>query len=156
MSTHASSKRRREFWVDTSSSTRLMTKMRWTSPGRIPIFGVAVNLGAGVNTALHEFAPDASADGLTILFQRRNDAGGLGSDDLWMATRASTSESFGPAVNLAARILKLAPMNGVVVSAATAEALGDAAGFDIDPLGAIEMPGLLEPVELASLRRATA
>ena len=61
---------------------------------------------------------------------------------------------YGPTVNLAARILKLAPMNGVIVSLATAEALDPEAGIDVDPLGAIEIQGLTEPVELAALRRS--
>jgi hypothetical protein len=63
-------------------------------------FGAPVNLGTGVNTNLPEFAPAISADGLSLYFQRRNDPGGLGGDDVWVATRASTSDPFGTAVNL--------------------------------------------------------
>ena len=59
----------------------------------------------------------------------------------------------GPTVNLAARLLKLAPMNGVVAPLATAEQLGTDAPVDVEPLGAIEMAGMAEPVELALLRR---
>jgi class 3 adenylate cyclase len=60
----------------------------------------------------------------------------------------------GPTVNLAARILKLAPMNGVVASLATAESFSPDAGIDVEALGAIEMQGMAEPVELAALRRS--
>ncbi len=60
----------------------------------------------------------------------------------------------GPTVNLAARILKLAPMNGVVATLTTADEIGSDAGIDVDPMGAIEMQGMAEPVELASLRRS--
>ncbi len=63
---------------------------------------------------------------------------------------------FGPTVNLAARILKLAPMNGVVVSQAAADALDPEAGFEVESHGAIEMSGLADPVELAALRRSPA
>ena len=60
---------------------------------------------------------------------------------------------YGPTVNLAARVLKLAPMNGVVATLNTAQALGNDSGIVTDSLGAIEMPGFSDPVELAALRR---
>lgn len=58
---------------------------------------------------------------------------------------------YGPIVNLAARVTKLAPLHGVVVTVDTTEALGTQDAFTIQPLGAIEMQGLAEPVELAGL-----
>jgi adenylate cyclase len=58
---------------------------------------------------------------------------------------------YGPIVNLAARVAKLAPLHGVVATANTTDALGMRDNFTIHPLGAIEMSGLSEPVELASL-----
>jgi adenylate cyclase len=60
---------------------------------------------------------------------------------------------YGPIVNLAARVLKLAPMNGVVVTLETAQALGEDTGIVGESLGAIEMGGFTDPVELAALRR---
>jgi len=61
---------------------------------------------------------------------------------------------YGPTVNLAARILGLAPMNGVVVSLATGDALSPTSGIAVEPLGAIEIQGLGEPIELAALRKS--
>jgi adenylate cyclase len=61
---------------------------------------------------------------------------------------------YGPTVNLAARITKLSPLDGVVVTAVAAEALADDHPFVITALGAIEMKGLAEPVELAAVDRA--
>jgi class 3 adenylate cyclase len=63
-------------------------------------------------------------------------------------------DCYGPTVNLAARIVKLAPMNGVVATLDTARALGSETAIVADSLGAIEMPGFSHPVELAALRRS--
>ena len=67
-------------------------------------FGAPVNLGTGVNTSRPEFAPAISADGLSLYFQRAGGVGGLGSADIWVATRVSTSDPFGNAVNLGAPV----------------------------------------------------
>ena len=61
---------------------------------------------------------------------------------------------YGPTVNLAARITKLSPLHGVVITAATAQALAPDHSFSITALGAIEMKGVPEPVELAAVTRA--
>jgi adenylate cyclase len=58
---------------------------------------------------------------------------------------------YGPIVNLAARVTKLAPLHGVVVTLHTTDALQTRDEFTIHPLGAIEMQGLTDPVELAAL-----
>ena len=60
-------------------------------------------------------------------------------------------DSYGPIVNLAARVTKLAPLHGVVATLQTTEALLTRDEFTIHPLGAIEMHGLTDPVELAAL-----
>jgi hypothetical protein len=44
--------------------------------------------------------PTLSADELTIVFAGKNLVGGIGGYDLWMATRAHTSQAFGNAINL--------------------------------------------------------
>ncbi len=62
-------------------------------------FGRADNLGAAVNSTADDGFPAISSDGLTLIFAS-NRAGGLGAFDLWMSTRVSDTESFGPAVNL--------------------------------------------------------
>lgn len=58
---------------------------------------------------------------------------------------------YGPVVNLAARVTKLAPLHGVVATLHTTEALQARVDFTINPLGAIEMQGLADPVELVAL-----
>ena len=58
---------------------------------------------------------------------------------------------FGPIVNLAARVTKLAPLHGIVATLDTTDALETEDDLMIHPLGAIEMPGLAGPVELVAL-----
>ena len=71
-----------------------------TRSNEIEAFGKPVNLGPGVNTVNDEFGPSVTSDGLSIYFQRRNDANGYGGDDIWVATRSTTNEMFGEATNL--------------------------------------------------------
>lgn len=61
---------------------------------------------------------------------------------------------YGSTVNLAARITKLSPLHGVIVTAAAARALDPGHAFSVTALGAIEMKGVAEPVELAAVTRA--
>jgi adenylate cyclase len=60
---------------------------------------------------------------------------------------------YGPVVNLAARITKLAPPNGLVTTLDATQTLADTDGLTIESLGAIEMRGLPQPVELAAVSR---
>ena len=60
---------------------------------------------------------------------------------------------YGPVVNLASRITKFAPLHGVVATADMTDALTAPNDFTIHRLGAIEMRGISEPVELATLSR---
>ena len=62
---------------------------------------------------------------------------------------------YGPIVNLAARVTKLAPLHGVVATVDTTDALKSPSDFRIHRLGAIEIQGLSEPVELAALASPT-
>lgn len=62
----------------------------WTAP---------VNLGAAVNSASEDWAPSISADGLELYFAS-NRPEGFGAYDLWVTTRATTSDAWGPAVHL--------------------------------------------------------
>jgi Tol biopolymer transport system component len=66
-------------------------------------FGPPQNLGPTVNTAAWEGLPDVSADGLTLFFDS-NRAGGLGSFDIWMTTRATTAAPWGAPENVGAPI----------------------------------------------------
>jgi hypothetical protein len=64
-------------------------------------YDTPVNAGPLINTALFEGGPSLSQDGLTLLFgaARRNSLGAL-DEDIYMATRETTAEAFGPAQNL--------------------------------------------------------
>jgi WD40 repeat protein len=57
------------------------------------------NLGPMVNTDASESDPALSADGLTLVFGR-NSPSGNGESDLWVSSRPSVTEGFGPAENL--------------------------------------------------------
>jgi hypothetical protein len=63
------------------------------------VFGTPENLGPTLNTSSQDSAPSISADGLSLYFSS-NRAGGYGAGDLYVATRESTDDDWGPAVNL--------------------------------------------------------
>ncbi|MCX5643588.1 MAG: LamG domain-containing protein [Phycisphaerae bacterium] len=63
------------------------------------VWGIPVNLGLTVNSATGDDHPSISADGLSLYFVS-NRAGGSGSGDLWVTTRATLSDLWGPPVNL--------------------------------------------------------
>jgi hypothetical protein len=52
-------------------------------------------LVSGVNTTGSEFSPTLTGDQLTIYFHANRGADGLGSDDIWMASRDSRADDFG-------------------------------------------------------------
>jgi ketosteroid isomerase-like protein len=60
-------------------------------------WGEPVNLGPLVNTPAEEITPEISADGLELYFETDR-PGGLGSDDLWVAKRATRSDDWGAPV----------------------------------------------------------
>jgi Tol biopolymer transport system component len=64
-------------------------------------YDTPVNAGPLINTALFEGGPFLSQDGLTLVFgaARRNSLGGL-DEDIFVATRQTTADAFGPAQNL--------------------------------------------------------
>jgi hypothetical protein len=63
------------------------------------IFGTPANLGPAVNSDADDESPSISADGLILVFFSTR-PGGYGELDLWMTTRAATSEPWGEAFNL--------------------------------------------------------
>jgi len=67
-------------------------------------WGPCMNIGAPVNTVYLGQSPSISADGLSLYFSSYNRPGGHGSDDLWVSTRASVSDPWGPPVNLGATV----------------------------------------------------
>jgi len=81
------------------------------STGRVRadfVFGKPTNLGPKVNSPNPEYDPCISADGLELYFQSTR-AGGYGDRDIYVATRATTSDEWsqpvnlGPVINTAAR-----------------------------------------------------
>jgi len=76
--------------ADIWMTTRASRSDPWTTP---------VNVGAPINSTANEISPTISGDGLTLVFASSR-AGGSGTYDLWMSTRASVQDAWGPAVNL--------------------------------------------------------
>ena len=62
-------------------------------------WGLPVNLGATVNCSTGQTMPNISADGLSLYFASDRARVGVGGD-LWVTTRATLSDAWGPAVNL--------------------------------------------------------
>jgi hypothetical protein len=67
-------------------------------------WGSPVNLGATVNSSLHEAFPDISADRRMLFFSEHMFGpfrpGGYGGQDLWVTTRATTNDPWGEPMNL--------------------------------------------------------
>jgi len=70
-----------------------------TRPTKDNEWGPPVNLGSTFNTGARDCSPSISADGLE-LFLYSNRSGGYGSNDIWVARRPTTSDSWGTPVNL--------------------------------------------------------
>ena len=62
---------------------------------------------AGLNTASNDFRPNLRRDGLEVFFDS-NRSGGIGGLDLWMSTRASTSDPWSSPTNLGANVNSVA------------------------------------------------
>ncbi len=72
-------------------STRATTDDAWGTP---------VKLGPPVNSSSSDFGATISTDGLSLYFTTLNRAGGYGSLDIWVATRATVSDPWGESSNL--------------------------------------------------------
>ncbi len=70
---------------------------------RADAWGEPVNLGPNVNTSKADIGIDISADGL-VLFFSSDRLDGAGNFDLWVTTRPTVLEPWGPAANLGHRI----------------------------------------------------
>ena len=79
---------RNDIWV----ATRVSTDDEWEE---------AVNLGPPINTSDIDAVPWITADGLELYFHS-NRPGGCGGRDIWVATRSSTSDTWGEPENLGA------------------------------------------------------
>jgi len=75
-----------DLWV----TRRSATSEPWSQP---------VNLGPTVNSSASDVCPRISRDGLSLFFESSRD-GGYGGRDLWVTTRATLADDWGPAVNL--------------------------------------------------------
>ena len=93
----------RDLWV----TTRATLSDTWDPP---------VNLGPNVNTSDGEVGLDVSDDGLTLIFSS-NRPGGSSDYDLWVTTRSSVSDPWGPAVNLGQGINTIYGESGPNISA---------------------------------------
>jgi len=62
-------------------------------------FGTPTHLGSTVNSSSTEWGPSISADGLELYFGSWR-SGGFGEEDIYVTTRATTSDPWGEAVNL--------------------------------------------------------
>ncbi|KYK23618.1 hypothetical protein AYK24_07345 [Thermoplasmatales archaeon SG8-52-4] len=62
-------------------------------------WGIAVNLGAHINSPDTDYNPHVTYDGLLLLFVS-NRPGGFGAKDIWMTRRASITDPWEQAVNL--------------------------------------------------------
>jgi uncharacterized protein (TIGR02246 family) len=86
-STRPSGSGQSDIWV----TTRATKEDDWGNP---------VNLGPTVNSSAWEVGPCVSADGLELYFGSYNRPGGSGDYDLWVTTRETTDDDWGPPVNL--------------------------------------------------------
>jgi serine/threonine protein kinase len=71
-------------------STRATTNHPWGEP---------VNLGSIINSPFADGYPNTSADGLLLFFSSFR-TGGSGGDDIWVTTRETKLDEWGPPVNL--------------------------------------------------------
>jgi hypothetical protein len=133
LSLYFSSKRpggygRYDLWM----STRTTTKGDWSAP---------VNLGPTVNSSADEGFRSISADGLELYFADEEVArpGGYGSRDVWVTTRPTVSDPWGPPMNLGPTVNSSASdgYGGQSISADglslyfTSDRPGGLGGFDI-------------------------
>jgi Tol biopolymer transport system component len=79
---------------DVWAVTRTSRAEPWQAP---------INLGAAVNSPAHEWGPGISPNGLMLIIQSDR-AGGLGGDDLWVTTRATSSSTWTAVSHLGAGI----------------------------------------------------
>jgi hypothetical protein len=67
------------------------------------VIGTPTNLGPTVNSSSHDAHPSISADGLSLYFASTR-PGGYGREDLWVTTRATTDDQWGPPRNLGSTV----------------------------------------------------
>jgi hypothetical protein len=87
-------------FFDSDRSGGYGTQDIWVStrPTQSDPWGEPVNLGATVNSSSPERAPSISADGLELFFHSDRPISGM--QDLWVTTRKTINDPWGPPVNL--------------------------------------------------------
>jgi hypothetical protein len=105
-------------------------------------WGIPVNLGPTVNSGVAGY-PDISADGLSLYFGSDR-AGGLGGTDLWVTTRETTDDNWGPPANL-----------GPTVNSTSRDADPSISSDGLVLFFDSERPGGYGPENLYMTRRAT-
>ncbi|MHC4174873.1 MAG: LamG-like jellyroll fold domain-containing protein [Planctomycetota bacterium] len=86
-------------------------------PTKDDAWGTPVNLGPEVNTSARDTGPSISTDGLELYFAARNRAGGYGSDDIWVTSRATKNDPWESPINLGAVVNTSASEDGPFLSA---------------------------------------
>jgi hypothetical protein len=76
-------------------TTRASRSAPWDEP---------LNLGTPINSSALDMSPAISGDSLTLIFTSNNRAGGRGSWDLWMSTRASLQDPWNQPMNLGSTV----------------------------------------------------
>ena len=71
-----------------------------SQPERQPIFARKLNVTPDSGMDSSEFIPSVTPDGLTMIYVSTDIPGGLGGEEMWMATRSHTDEPFGPVIGV--------------------------------------------------------
>jgi hypothetical protein len=102
-----------------------ITSSLWPGPGDVYVLRRASidddwdppeNLGPVVNSPQNDELPSISADGLTLYFGSGRSGGYGGSYDIYMTTRATKNDLWGPPLNLGPKINSYADDSGPVIS----------------------------------------
>lgn len=84
-------------------------------PASTDPWGVAANLGTAINSSSNDRGATISGDGLTLIFGSDR-PGGLGLNDLYVSTRASTLDPWGLATNMGATLNTIGDESGPSIS----------------------------------------
>jgi len=90
----------------------------WVSrrTGKGDLWSTSENLGPIVNDSSFDWRPSISADGLSLYFDSRR-PGGFGSADIWVTTRDTENDDWGPPVNLGPTVNTSSVEGAVSISA---------------------------------------
>jgi hypothetical protein len=125
-------------------------------------WGEPENLGPIINTEEHDGQASISADGLMLFFFSMRPEN-IGSGDLWYARRTTTSDPWGPPVNLGEPVNSLVSENYPKVSADgrtlyfnTEELPGGVGSYDqwqvsIDPVVDLNADGIVDSIDMCMI-----